>query len=81
MSKLYKITDRYNSGNPKSYMCKICGIDYLHKADSYFKDAERIDKHLIINHPEKCYKCKKCNNLFITQYDKKYHDCNINDQV
>jgi NAD-dependent dihydropyrimidine dehydrogenase PreA subunit len=72
---LYVVSDRYNSGNPKTYRCKVCNEDHLryigweNEGDGYVG----IDEHLKVEHPERCYKCNKCEELHINKAALAYH--------
>ncbi len=78
LMSLYKITDRYSSGNPKIFSCKFCG-ESCYKADTYFEDRA-IDTHLKdkhLNEIDSKYKCKKCPFFGLTLKEASAHrkDC------
>lgn len=44
--RIYHVVEKYHdSQTPKKYRCNVCGHIFK-KADEYFTDDERIDKHL-----------------------------------
>lgn len=80
MPKLYKkcVT------NCRLSDCTFCGKSF----SSSHTGRNSIVKHLKRAHPEKCYKCNKCNEYFITWTDKihknhvknKIHNNQISDE-
>jgi len=65
MGKLFYISDLHSDNTIKA-KCLLCKDEFFCKD---LNDKLSISEHLIAKHFIDCYKCKYCQDLFITQKD------------
>jgi hypothetical protein len=61
----------YTYRHKRCAKCLVCNEDYFEFCDEPGRPS--IYTHLITEHPDKCYKCKMCDKLFIRKYDLDKH--------
>ena len=75
IKKLYKDCG-YKSHS--SFKCGICDYEVyenLEEGEKYDKCKPKMIEHIINKHPNFCYSCSYCNNLFCNQEGFKNHVC------